>query len=176
MDWRLLESNGDLFRFFRNLIAMRRRHPLLRRATFGAGGEGLDAVIEWHGVEQNRPDWSWESRLVACHQFEAGGDAAEHLYIIANAHWEALDCDLPIVSGGWRRVADTSLAPPDDCADADDTDAPQIQNRLSGRSAVGGGPRATAETGMTWPAPPRVPQRPKYMSAVRSRADKTIRG
>jgi isoamylase len=128
MDWRLLESNAEMFRFFRNLIALRRRHALLRRATFVPGGDGPHTVIEWHGVEQNEPDWSWESRLVACHQFEAvGAEQAEHLYIIANAYWESHDCALPpLASGGWRRVVDTSLAPPDDCADDDGAWGPGI--------------------------------------------------
>ena len=120
-DWGLAESNRDLLRFFRNLIALRRRCALLRRATFLPDGAGLQAAIEWHGIEQQKPDWSWESRLIACHQFEIGaGDAAEHLYIVANAHWESHDCALPLLSSGvWRRIVDTSLAAPDDCVDTD---------------------------------------------------------
>jgi len=116
MDWRLLGANADLFRFFRKLIALRRSLPLLRREAFMPVDGQTHTAIEWHGVEQNCPDWSEASRLVACHQFETGiAGPAQHLYIIANAHWESYDCALP--SGVWRRMIDTSLPAPHDIAE-----------------------------------------------------------
>ena len=36
-DWKLVEQNADLFRFFKQMIALRRRHPSLRRTTFLTG-------------------------------------------------------------------------------------------------------------------------------------------
>lgn len=73
-------------------------------------------MIEWHGVEQNQPDWSWESRLVACHQFEAGEAASdEHctsspmrIGRLTNAPCRRLPRET------WRRVIDTSLPSPED--------------------------------------------------------------
>ena len=44
------------------------------------------------------------------------GEAGDHVYVIANAYWEPLVFELPRLS--WRRVVDTSLAPPDDVAPA----------------------------------------------------------
>ena len=41
------------------MIALRKRHPVLRRRTFFRGGDGdLPPDIVWHGVEPCRPDFS----------------------------------------------------------------------------------------------------------------------
>ena len=55
MDWGLLESNAEMFRFFRALIALRRRYALLRRETFVPQEAEPHTLIEWHGVALNQP-------------------------------------------------------------------------------------------------------------------------
>ena len=42
----------------------------------------------------------------------------DHLYLIANAHWEAHEFELPVVSGWeWTRAVDTSRESPLDIAE-----------------------------------------------------------
>jgi glycogen operon protein len=129
-DWSLLERNHSLFRFFCRLIRFRKLHPNLRRRRFcvdgappmttveGAPpmttveGAGVPGALVWHGVERNRPDWSWESRSLALQLLGAGED--DELYLAANAHWEGHLFELPRLSGErrWRLFLDTSKPPP----------------------------------------------------------------
>jgi glycogen operon protein len=118
LNWNLKTAGADLFRFVRKLIRFRREHPVLRRRSFLPGGDGRGIAIFWGGRLPGRPDWSHESRLLAWHvaamPLEAPGD---QVYVIANAHWEAAECELPELRWGeWRRTADTGLPPPDDIA------------------------------------------------------------
>src|SRR5207248_8865263 len=68
LDWSLARANGDFLRFAKMLIAMRKRHPALRRRTFFRGpgfGQLMTPDIVWHGVEPERPDFSGTSRTLA---------------------------------------------------------------------------------------------------------------
>jgi glycogen operon protein len=116
VDWTLLETNRDLFRFFRLLIAFRKAHPILRRRTFFA--PHAVPTITWHGMRQNQPDWSWASRSIGMH-LVAGAEDAD-LYVIAHAGAEEQAFELPPLpaTAGWFRVVDTGLASPHDVADA----------------------------------------------------------
>jgi isoamylase len=118
LDWNLFETNKDLFRFFQLLIQFRRDHPLLRRGTFSALAGPLAPQIEWHGVQLHAPDWSYESRTLAMHLHGQPNKRQEHIYVIANAHWEAHEFELPVVPGwDWIRSVDTSRDAPFDIAD-----------------------------------------------------------
>ena len=117
IDWSLKETNADLFRFFRLLIAFRRQHAALRRISFVP----LPCCprIEWHGVKLGQPDWSWHSRSLAMHlsrQEENGGE--DHIVLIANAHWEEHEFELPVMPNRkWLRFVDTTLESPADIWD-----------------------------------------------------------
>src|SRR5207245_5186962 len=68
IDWRLAEANADFLRFVHELIALRKRHPALRRHHFfrGSGPQGnLQPDVIWHGVEPHSPDFSLFSRTLA---------------------------------------------------------------------------------------------------------------
>jgi glycogen operon protein len=115
LDWTLVEREADLLAFTSRLIAARRR-----LATLLGDGPAPTLVdllaaarVTWSGVEIGRPDLGPDSRSIALTLHVPG--AALHL--MANAWWEALDFELPGREGGlepWRRLLDTSLAPPDD--------------------------------------------------------------
>ena len=72
-----------------------------------------ETEYRWHGVKLNQPDWSPSSHSLAISgQLKNEGVL---VHIIMNAYWEALDFELPILSGGtenWRRWIDTALDPP----------------------------------------------------------------
>jgi isoamylase len=119
IDWRLKAANQGWFRFVRNLIQFRRDHAVLRRDSYVPDGHQREIVMRWGGRNPDHADWSQESRLLSLHLFEAPSHAAgEQIYMIANAHWDSAECELPRLAGGeWRRVADTSLPVPHDIAD-----------------------------------------------------------
>jgi isoamylase len=118
VDWSLAEENESLVRFFRQLIALRRAHRVLRRATFISGTEIPSIQIEWHGTKLAQPDWSLDSHSLAVHLSESeAGVALDHIYLITNAYWKPLRFDLPQIPGWqWARVVDTWAAPPFDIA------------------------------------------------------------
>jgi isoamylase len=139
VDWRLLDTNADLFRFFKLLIGLRRTHPLLRREDFDFDEEGHALHIAWHGGDIGKPDWSWESRSLAMHLYDSGGGEAEDIYCIANAHWEEHVFELPHLSERrWCRVVDTMQMPPHDIAEpgAEDVLADQRRYVVGPRSVV----------------------------------------
>jgi isoamylase len=133
-DWRLVEANADLLRFFRLLIRLRRNHALLRRATFSAG----PVQVDWHGVHLHQPDWSYESRSLAMHIHGRPDERQDHLYLIANAHWEAHEFELPVIPGWeWTRAIDTTLEAPSDIGAAgEETSLRNVQRYPVGPRSV----------------------------------------
>lgn len=125
-DWDLVAQNGDLLRFFQLLIRFRKHHAQLRPCHYPddlplacASAPAWPAImwptIAWHGCELNAPDWSHESRTLAMHIFPVCG-TNHHIYLIANAHWEAHRFHLPDLPRPalWCRVADTYQPAPHD--------------------------------------------------------------
>jgi isoamylase len=118
LDWRMAESHADLLRFFRLMIAFRKRCPLLRRDSFQFHGEG-GFHITWHGVKRMTPDWGCESRTVAMQLTQLRDDGSrDDLHFIANAYSGDLGFELPqIGEHEWFRLADTALPSPQDIAE-----------------------------------------------------------
>jgi glycogen operon protein len=123
IDWSFAEKNAGFLRFVRQLVALRKRHPALRRRTFfhGPGPTGkLTPDILWHGVEPGHPDWSPKSRTLA---FCLDGSQSDRepdrdFYVALNAAAEATTFRIPLSPTGraWRRAIDTNLSSPDDIA------------------------------------------------------------
>ena len=111
-DWTLHASNGELARFCREVIALRARHPALRRDTFY---EDDGAEIRWLDPRGAHPDWSsGEPRLAVCLHEDAWD-----LCLILNAAEEPCEFAVPAASrgGAWRRAIDTALPAPHDICD-----------------------------------------------------------
>ncbi|MDD4872497.1 MAG: glycogen debranching protein GlgX [Kiritimatiellae bacterium] len=123
MDWSLVEKNTDLLRFFRNMIAFRRAHPVLRSPTHFQNrdyvGSGV-ADITWHGVQKWNADWSNESRILAFMldgRHAKGGAAKDNtIYVAVNSYWESLSFSLPDPPSGkkWHLFANTGVEYPGD--------------------------------------------------------------
>jgi len=122
-DWRFQDTHAEIFRFTKEIIAFRRRHPSLRRRKFIVGVEApqdADPVgftrVAWHGTQVGHPDWSDGSRVLAYSLTPSDGDVG--LHIIMNFHDAPLDFELPVPAPGsaWLRAVDTSLPPPWDIA------------------------------------------------------------
>ncbi len=128
LDWDLLKQNGDVFRFFKQLIAFRKSHHSLGRSSFWR------ADVRWYGVEQ-AVDMSDSSHSLAYYLH----GAAQHdgdIYVMINAYWEDLTFAIQEgQAGDWLRVVDTGRPSPDDIAAPGSQ--PRLQSleyRLPGRS------------------------------------------
>ncbi len=111
IDWRLAEDNRDMLDFTRGMIALRKRHPTLRRSRFLTGKPDRDGAppdISWHGVDLDAPGWDDDkARTLA---FMLAGLAADepHLHVMLNMSADVLDFALPpLADRGWFLAVDT---------------------------------------------------------------------
>jgi glycogen operon protein len=118
-DWTLLKTNGEIFRFVRQLIRLRLGFAIEREQQSLSLTEFLrQAEIRWHGVRLDEPDWEDDSHGLAVTIKSAKGERLIHF--IFNAWWEPLAFQLPppLERNCWQRLIDTALPPPLDIADA----------------------------------------------------------
>lgn len=124
LDWSLLEINADLFKFFKDCIAFRKAHPVLRNRWHFQNkdyvGSGY-ADITWHGVKAWNADWSDSSRTLAfmlCGQHAKQGTFEDnYIYVAMNMHWEVHWFELPGLPDcqQWHIFANTGCPAPKDC-------------------------------------------------------------
>jgi glycogen operon protein len=118
MDWHLPDDALGMLRFVREMIALRKRHPSLRRRRFLTGrpvnGQSHPDVA-WHGERLDEPAWHDPgARFVA---FTIAGRAPDEsmLHIVFNMNDDARDAALPVLDNrSWRRIVDTAAEPPQD--------------------------------------------------------------
>ncbi|MCI0377765.1 MAG: glycogen debranching protein GlgX, partial [Gemmataceae bacterium] len=127
VDWTLTERHSDFLRFTAMMIALRKRHPLLRRREFfrGAGPQGeLKPDIIWHGTEPFAPDFSHLSRTLAfcLDGTQTSREPDRDFYIACNSWKETLPFRIPPSPTGrpWRRTIDTALLSPLDIVGLDE--------------------------------------------------------
>ena len=114
MHWRWDEEGQQLRQFLQRLLQLRRQvlpliDPELPLAADGSAGR---LWRQWHGVEQDKPDWaSWSHCFAWSINCPASGP---RLWCGMNAYYKALHFDLPPTPSGWRRVIDTGLPAGDD--------------------------------------------------------------
>jgi len=120
VDWTLAGENAEFLRFTREMIALRRRHPALRRRGFFHGAEPLEAAADviWHGAEAGWPDFSTTSRVLAyaLDGRRTGREPDRDFYVAFNGWEEAMPFEVPPSPSDrpWRRVIDTALPSPKD--------------------------------------------------------------
>ncbi len=111
LDWSLAVRNADFLRFAREMIHLRRRHPTLRRRKFLDKGD-----VIWHGLETYQPDFSAKALTLALtlDGQRTGREPDRDFYLAFNAASDARGFAIPPSPQHkrWRRVVDTSLAPP----------------------------------------------------------------
>ncbi len=119
-DWSLLEKHGDVHRFLKHLIGTR----LERENSEGRSEMTLDellkkALITWHGIKLNKPDWSAHSKSIA--YMVRSLDERVAMYYMINAYHAPLQFELPAAHGSkplvWLRWIDTSLPSPNDISE-----------------------------------------------------------
>lgn len=123
-DWENLEREAELFRFVKELVSFRLRHPAFLRPEFFTGKDGdYNALpdITWYDEKGGAPDWARvENRLA----FRLDGSKADtfadrddnDFYVLFNAEPEACPFTLnpPAAGKRWFRAIDTGLEPPCD--------------------------------------------------------------
>jgi glycogen operon protein len=121
-DWDLVQQNQDIFRFFKKMIAFRRRHPMVHRSRYFTGEINERGLLDiaWHGCKLDSPGWSDPSSSVLA--FTMGGDeGADDLHVMLNMSGQDLDFEIPPVQGRqWLRAIDTSSPGPTDITDPGD--------------------------------------------------------
>ncbi|MEL7038739.1 MAG: glycogen debranching protein GlgX [Cyanobacteria bacterium J06592_8] len=123
MNWNLLQSNSNLFRFFKNCIAFRHKHPVLRNRYHFQNqdyvGSGY-ADITWHGTQAWNADWSDHSLTLAfmlCGKHAKQGTVEDnYIYVAMNMHWETHWFEIPQLPPhmNWHISVNTGCHPPED--------------------------------------------------------------
>jgi isoamylase len=128
LDWKQLQTNADIFRFFKNMIAFRRNHPSLSRSRFWRED------VSWYGVGPT-VDLSYDSHSLAFCLHGASQDD-DDIYAMINAYWEELEFNVQEgTAQEWKRIVDTALPSPNDFSD-DGIPLEQTKYRLAPRSIV----------------------------------------
>jgi glycogen operon protein len=117
-DWRLTETNSDMLRFVREMIALRRRHPGLSRMRFLTGE--TDAArgipdIRWYDAELGPARWDDPETRFLSFTLAGTTPAEENLHVLVNMSEQVERVDLPPVADGhWHVAVDTEMESPDD--------------------------------------------------------------
>ncbi|MEO2088435.1 MAG: glycogen debranching enzyme, partial [Gemmataceae bacterium] len=124
VDWRLRERNAGFVRFVRELIWVRREHPVFRRRAYLVGElTPLTADVRWHGRQPNLPDFGPDSHFVAYTldgRYHGRDDLTAtpdgDFYVAFNGGTEPVAATVPLSPTGrrWRLLFDTAAAPPAD--------------------------------------------------------------
>ena len=119
LDWSLKETNAEIFRFCKHMLAFRRRHSLLRHPTYypERATEDEEVEVSWHGGIAWQPDWSPESRTLA---FMLRGPSSkgviESVYVAMNMSWQTKSFGLPSPPHdlNWHISVNTGMPAPED--------------------------------------------------------------
>jgi len=118
LDWRLAETNHEMIRFVRELLAFRRRHPCLTRSRFFTGQPSLlrgIPDIAWHGLNLNEPPWGNNDAQVLAFTIAGNAASEEDLHIVLNMSDQDIEVRLPnIPQRRWHLAIDTAAIAPND--------------------------------------------------------------
>lgn len=130
LDWRRLESNGEVFRFFKEMIAFRKCHSTIGRSTFWRED------VRWFGAEEPTVDMSDQSRALAYHLRDSRNSGCD-LYVMVNCSTDPRHFVVHSSDSKWKRVIDTSLPSPLDIqCDESAQEIKQYAYRVNPRSVV----------------------------------------
>jgi isoamylase len=131
IDWSLLETNSDVFRFFQGMIAFRKTHPSIARSQYWRED------VSWYGAAAKEVDFSPGGQTLAyCLRGASLHD--DDIYVMVNA--AANEVRFKIHEGAvgdWLLVADTSLPGPKDYVEPNDRKPlPTADYLVGGRTVV----------------------------------------
>jgi glycogen operon protein len=149
-DWSLVETHREVFRFCRELIAFRRRHPTLRRRQFFTGrivpGRSI-ADINWYDQNAQPKNWQNDEQSLMClvdGTLPPDGRLPfdDDLLLLLNASPKPVSFRLPAADYPqipWRRFLDTGESYPADIHPQEDGPEflAETRYRLMSRSMAG---------------------------------------
>jgi glycogen operon protein len=127
-DWSFLEKHADLYRFIKEMIKFRLRHPGFMRPEFYTGRDGnYNAIPDISWFDENGDTLDWDN-IGPCLALRMEGSRAEILadkddndfFIMFNGSGKDVDfkiCD-PLDGKKWVRAVDTGLVSPNDILEA----------------------------------------------------------
>lgn len=122
-DWGLIERNGDMLRFVRELIALRKRHPSLQRRRFLSGKPRPNAPlpdIAWQGADGVPPEWDDPDGHTLAFTLAGTKADEEDLQVLINMGEEPQTFALRMIAGrAWHLALDTARPSPRDIATPD---------------------------------------------------------
>jgi len=126
INWELLDTNAEIFRFYKNMIAFRTAHPVLRGQIHFQGKDYVGSGypdISWHGAKAWEVDHSDDRPIIAfllcgLHARE-GTEKDNYIYVAMNMHWDTHVFELPQLPEGlqWHVFANTDMQPPGDISE-----------------------------------------------------------
>ena len=128
LDWSQLQSNQDIFRFFKSMIAFRKNHSTLSRSRFWRED------VVWYGTSA-AGDLSADSHSLAfCLHGASQND--RDIYVMINAYWENLEFHIQEgTASEWTRIVDTALPTPNDFSNSSEP-LKTLSYRAAPRSVV----------------------------------------
>jgi len=122
LDWTLLEKNADLFKFFKDCIAFRKAHPVLRNPDHFQNRDYVGSGypdISWHGTKAWYADWSTNHTIafLLCGKHAKQGLVEDnYIYVAMNMHWETQWFEIPGLPSDrqWKIFANTGANSPED--------------------------------------------------------------
>ena len=118
-----MNTQGELFRFYQNIIKFRLAHQIFRNRWHLSNQDRVGSGypdISWHGTQAWNPDWSDSSQLLA---FMLNGKHArggmvedDDIYVAMNMNWESHWFELPKLpeTKRWYISTNTGVASPED--------------------------------------------------------------
>ncbi len=123
LDWSLRDKNSNIFNFFKQCIAFRHAHPIVRSKDHFSHqdvvGSGY-ADITWHGVRAWHAEWQDHiltlGFMMDGEHANGGAGMDDMIYVGMNMHWEDHRFDIPALPEGqhWHVFANTSEHVPQD--------------------------------------------------------------
>jgi isoamylase len=119
LDWNLLKKNRDIFNYWKQIIAFRKKHPVLRRENYFTGKiiqKSGTPDISWHNRRLNQPEFDHTNSTLAflIDGCSVQGKVDDHLYVITNFSKEDLDFEIPdsVLNTPWQKIIDTNYPDP----------------------------------------------------------------
>lgn len=130
LDWDKLQTNADMFRFFKHMIAFRKRHAGLCRSRYWRED------VNWYGVAGATDRSALSHTLAFCLHGASQND--DDIYVMLNAYSEDLAFQVQEGSpGAWLRLVDTALDSPQDiCEPGRETAIASLKYLVAARSVV----------------------------------------
>jgi glycogen operon protein len=119
-DWSRVDSQREMLRFTREMIAFRRRHTSLTSNRFYTGrvvpGRGIPDIA-WHGARLRQPPWDdGGARQLAFTIAGIRADDEGDIHAVLNMSDEAIEAELPALPPEqyWHLAVNTAAAAPED--------------------------------------------------------------